>query len=44
MNVDEGAERADPDLSFQSNTSERHPKGKRKRTAYVADANRCCTR
>ncbi|ROW14863.1 hypothetical protein VPNG_03785 [Cytospora leucostoma] len=31
--VDESSERADPDSSFQSNSSERHPKGKRKRTA-----------
>lgn len=35
VHVDEMPERADPDSSFQSNASERHPKGKRKRTAYV---------
>lgn len=38
VHVDESNDRADPDSSFQSNASERHPKGKRKRTAYVAHA------
>ncbi|KUI66608.1 Homeobox protein YOX1 [Cytospora mali] len=33
VHVDETPERVDPDSSFQSNSSERHPKGKRKRTA-----------
>lgn len=33
VHVDESSERTDPDSSFQSNASERHPKGKRKRTA-----------
>ncbi|ROW10930.1 hypothetical protein VMCG_01017 [Cytospora schulzeri] len=33
VHVDESSERVDPDSSFQSNSSERHPKGKRKRTA-----------
>lgn len=35
--IDEPVDRVDPDSSFQSNASERHPKGKRKRTAYVAE-------
>lgn len=35
VHVDEMPDRADADSSFQSNASERHPKGKRKRTAYV---------
>ncbi|KAJ4397217.1 hypothetical protein N0V93_001441 [Gnomoniopsis smithogilvyi] len=33
VHVDDPQEKADPDSSFQSNSSERHPKGKRKRTA-----------
>ncbi|KUI54038.1 Homeobox protein YOX1 [Cytospora mali] len=33
VHVEETPERVDPDSSFQSNSSERHPKGKRKRTA-----------
>ncbi|KAG8164962.1 hypothetical protein KVR01_005237 [Diaporthe batatas] len=33
VHVDESREKVDPDSSFQSNSSERHPKGKRKRTA-----------
>lgn len=36
VHIDETKDRVDADSSFQSNTSERHPKGKRKRTAYVA--------
>lgn len=36
VHVDDPPEKVDPDSSFQSNASERHPKGKRKRTAYVA--------
>lgn len=36
VHVDETQDRVDADSSFQSNSSERHPKGKRKRTAYVA--------
>lgn len=36
VHIDENREKADADSSFQSNSSERHPKGKRKRTAYVA--------
>lgn len=35
VQIDDTPEKADRDLSFQSNSSERHPKGKRKRTAYV---------
>ncbi|KAG6363203.1 hypothetical protein INS49_008299 [Diaporthe citri] len=33
VHVDETRDRVDADSSFQSNSSERHPKGKRKRTA-----------
>ncbi|KAL1878763.1 hypothetical protein Daus18300_002039 [Diaporthe australafricana] len=33
VHVDEAQDRVDADSSFQSNSSERHPKGKRKRTA-----------
>jgi hypothetical protein len=40
VHVSESRERVDVDSSFQSNTSERHPKGKRKRTAYVVHPSR----
>lgn len=40
VHVDETRETADADSSFQSTSSERHPKGKRKRTAYVAHTTR----
>lgn len=40
IDVDETRDRVDADSSFQSNSSERHPKGKRKRTAYVAHTTR----
>lgn len=40
VHIDETQDKVDADSSFQSNSSERHPKGKRKRTAYVADTTR----
>lgn len=40
VHIDENRDRVDADSSFQSNSSERHPKGKRKRTAYVAHTTR----
>lgn len=40
VHIDETRETADADSSFQSTSSERHPKGKRKRTAYVAHTTR----
>lgn len=42
MHCAENQDKTDPDSSFQSNASERHPKGKRKRTAYVDVFGRAC--